>query len=435
MRDKQLLQLFLVLNVALAACFVVYLLLSSRGGPKVVTTTFQPLPVATNKLVPKPPPPVAKSNDVPVAVVVEVKPAATNEPAVATPAATNEAPFLPAFTTRKFGWQDVESEGYRDYLANLRGIGCPEEKVRYIILSDINDLFAQKRLKEAVDHDPQWWRAEPEITIANVLQEKGRKLDEERRVLIEKLLGKEALALEQEKGEAAFWNNVQLTGPVLGSLPAEVHQSVQEICGRSMERTQNAFWARVNDGQAANQVEMAKLREQTRADLRKILDAAALEEFLLRYSHNAHQLRAQLRGFEASPDEFRKIFRGIDTIEHQLQLEYGGPEALSPQQRERYDRQREAAIKEALGPKRYEEYLVTKDPLYRQAQMTAMQYGAPPNAIMPVYEMFKANEQKRQKILADASLSLQQKTETLNTVNQDQLKSLQRIVTEAAGRR
>src|SRR4030095_4115484 len=100
MRDKQLLQLFLVLNVALAACFVVYLLLSSRGGPKVVTTTFQPRPVATNKLVPKPPPPVAKSNDVPVAVVVEVKPAATNEPVAPQPTHTNRDAFLPTCTTQ-----------------------------------------------------------------------------------------------------------------------------------------------------------------------------------------------------------------------------------------------------------------------------------------------------------------------------------------------
>jgi hypothetical protein len=358
------------------------------------------------------------SNDMPVAVTVME---------------TNQGRSTPRFSQKKFGWQQVESEEYKAYLESLRAVGCPEEKVRSIIMADISELFAQKRLKEAVDHDPQWWRAEPEPTIANLLQEKGRKLDEERRVLVEKLLGKEAMELDQS--EATFWSNVQLTGPILGSLPPEVHQTVQEICGRSMERTQNAFWGRVNDGQSVNQVELAKLREQTRGDLRKVLDGAAVEEFLLRYSHNAHQLRAQLRGFEATPDEFRKIFRAIDPVEHQLQLDYGGVEALSPQQRERFDRQRDASIKEALGPRRYEEYLVTKDPLYRQAQMTAMQYGAPPKAIMPIYEMTKLSEQKRRKILSDGSMTPQQKSDALNAVNQDQLKSVQRIVTEAASKR
>ena len=40
MRDKNLLQLFLILNVALAGCFVVYLLLSSNGQPKVTAAVF-----------------------------------------------------------------------------------------------------------------------------------------------------------------------------------------------------------------------------------------------------------------------------------------------------------------------------------------------------------------------------------------------------------
>jgi len=432
MRDKNLLKLFLVLNVALAACFAVYLFLASNNHPKVIATSFPAPQVATNRAVARPAIAVATN-------VVLPPPQATNEtatPAVpVAPAApgTNDVALGPVFSRKKFGWQQVESDEYRTYLDSLRAVGCPEEKVRYIIMADIDEMFSQKRLKEAVAHDPQWWRAEPEINIAGVLQEKGRKLDEERRVLIEKLLGKEALELD--KSEMTFWSNVQLTGPVLGSLSPEVHQSVQEICGRSMERSQNAFWGRVNDGQSINQVELARLREQTRSDLRKILDAAALEEFLLRYSHNAHQLRAQLRGFEPTPDEFRKIFRAIDPMEHQLQLEFGGVETLSPQQRERHERQRDAAIKESLGPKRYEEFVVTKDPLYRQAQMTAMQYGAPPKAIMPIYEMSKLSEQKRQKILTDKALTREQQSAAINAVNQEQLKSLQRIVTESGGQR
>lgn len=429
MRDKNLLKLLLILNFALAACFVVYLLLVSNSHPKVTTTSFVPVPTPTNRPFTRPTPTAAETNAVAV-VLAESNEVAAPSIAIST---TNETALRPVLTQKEFGWQQVESGEYRTYLDSLRAVGCPEDKVRYIAMSDINDWSAQKRLKEAVAHDPQWWRAEPELTIANALQEKGRKLETERRALLEKLLGKEAL--EQDKSEMVFWNNVQLTGPVLGKLAPEVHQSVQEICGRSIERSQNAFWARVNDGQSINQVEQAKLREQTRVDLRKVLDSDAMEEFLLRYSHNAHELRTQLRGFEATPEEFRKVFRAIDPMQHQLQLEYGGPEALSPQQRERYERQRDAAIKEALGPKRYGEYLVTKDPLYRQAQMTAMQYGASPRAILPIYEMMKQSERRRQQILSESSLTPQQKTDALNTVNQEQLRSMQRIVSETANQK
>lgn len=425
MRDKHLLRLFLALNVALAACFVIYLFLSANNQPKVTSSSFVPAPGTTNKEAASAPgaktnPPGAVSN-----LVAAI-------PATNAPAETNLTAPQPVFAQKKFGWEQIESDEYKTYLDSLRAVGCPEDKIRYIVITDINELFSKKRLKEAVTHDIQWWRSEPEPSVAGALQQKGRGLEEERRALVEKYLGSEAA--EMERGEAMLWSNVQLTGPVLGSLPPEVHNTVQEICGRSIERHQGAFWARVNEGQPLNNVEMARLREQTRADLRKVLNTDAMEEFLLRYSHNAHQLRSELRGFDPTPDEFRKIFRGIDTLEHQLQMEFGGLEVLSPQQRERHLAQRDLAIKEALGPKRYQDYLMIKDPLFRQAQVTAMQYGAPAKAILPIYQSAKANELKRQKILGDAALTPQQKSEAIQAVNQDQQRSVQQIVTDVRNR-
>jgi len=63
--------------------------------------------------------------------------------------------------------------------------------------------------------------------------------------------------------------------------------------------------------------------------------------------------------------------------------------------------------------------------------MTAMQYGAPSRAVMPIYQMTKANESRRQQILNNVGLSPQQKNEELNKVNMDQLRTLQQIVNEA----
>lgn len=428
MRDKNLLQLFLILNVALAACFVVYLFLSSNGQPPVTSAAF-PAPALKSNAPARPALTAIKTNATNLASVTAAA-GATNAPA-----ATNLDTPQPVFTQKKFGWEHIQSDDqtktneYQTYLDSLRAVGCPEDKVRYIVLTDINELFSKKRLKEAVAHDIQWWRSEPEPSIAGALQAKGRTLEDERRALIEKYLGTDVV--EGEKGEAILWSNVQLTGPVLGNLPPEVHNTVQEICGKSIERHQGAFWARVNDGQPLNSVEMARLREQTRADLRKVLNAEGMEEFLLRYSQNAHQLRNELRGFDPTPDEFRKILRATDSMDHQLQLQYGGIEALSPQQRERHLAQRDAAIKEVLGPKRYQDYLMVKDPLYRQAQATASQFGAPDKAIMPIYQMTKANETRRQKILNDAALTPQQKSEALNSVNQEQMRTVQQIVSDA----
>lgn len=115
-----------------------------------------------------------------------------------------------------------------------------------------------------------------------------------------------------------------------------------------------------------------------------------------------------------------------------MQLEFGGVESMSQQQRERYERQREAAIKETLGVKRYDEYLTTKDPLYRQAQMTARQYGAPDKAIQPIYQMSKRTEEKRRKILVDGAMTPEQKSAALNAVNLEQMQSVQKIISDSA---
>ncbi|HXG46924.1 MAG TPA: hypothetical protein VNO52_04815, partial [Methylomirabilota bacterium] len=274
---------------------------------------------------------------------------------------------------------------------------------------------------------------ESELGLGNPLQERGRQLEEERLALITRLLGQEVA--DSQRSETMLWNAVQLTGPVLGALPVAVHNEVQEICARSMERHQAAFWARANEGQPLNPIEMARLREQTRSDLRKVLNEEGMEEFLLRYSHNANRLRQELRGFDPTPDEYRKIFRAVDPLEHQMQMEYGGPEAMSEAQRERFERQRDAAIRAALTPERYQAYLLTKDPLYRQAQMTAQQYGAPSAAVATLYQMMKTNDVRRQKILRDTTLSPQQRTDALNRVNIEQQRLVQQIVTEMGRRR
>src|SRR6266496_2857359 len=183
MRDKNLLQVFLILNVALAACFVVYLFLSSNSQPKVTSASFVTAPLKTNS--------AARLSDEPVRphspslasnAVAQID---TNAPAASEPPAPK-----PVFTQKQFGWKQLEAdeasktEEYKTYLDSLRAVGCPEEKVRYIVRADIDELFAKKRLKEAVAHDLEWWRSEPELSVAGVLQERGRNLEEQRRALI-----------------------------------------------------------------------------------------------------------------------------------------------------------------------------------------------------------------------------------------------------------
>src|SRR5690349_3100498 len=64
---------------------------------------------------------------------------------------TNAAPLVKTnFLVRRqfFAWQEVESDDYPTYIANLRNIGCPEQTIRDIIIADVNALYARKQATE-----------------------------------------------------------------------------------------------------------------------------------------------------------------------------------------------------------------------------------------------------------------------------------------------
>src|SRR5213080_1641483 len=88
-----------------------------------------------------------------------------------------------------FSWQEVESDDYPTYIANLREIGCPEQTIRDIIIADVNALYARKRATEIVTPEQQWWRNEPDTNIVLAASAKSRELDQERRELLTRLLG------------------------------------------------------------------------------------------------------------------------------------------------------------------------------------------------------------------------------------------------------
>ena len=73
--------------------------------------------------------PPAQPDEAPSAVEAAV-------PATAAPAKGDE---------RSFNWSQVESSDYRTYIANLRGIGCPEQTIRDIITADVDSQYASRR--------------------------------------------------------------------------------------------------------------------------------------------------------------------------------------------------------------------------------------------------------------------------------------------------
>jgi LysM repeat protein len=218
---------------------------------------------------------------------------------------------------------------------------------------------------------------------------------------------------------------VLLDGSTLGPLSVETKQAVQNVSMRSQERMQAYLDAQRNAGKNPDPVELAKLRQQTRDDLARLLSPPELEEFLLRYSQVANDLRTdfgQLHFFDPSPDEFRAVFRATDALDQRIQLLADAKDPGSLQARKALEDQRENAIKTALGPKRYEQYRMLHDPAYRDAVAAAEEAGTP-EAAQTLYAIDLAAQGEQNSIRGDTNLTDSQKSVELKKLELEQLQA------------
>jgi LysM repeat protein len=339
---------------------------------------------------------------------------------VSAPAKTNVV-----FRRQFFSWREVESDDYPTYVANLHDIGCPEQTIRDIIIADVNSLYSRRRSLEILTPEQQWWRPEPDSNVVQAASEKAKALDDERRGLLAKLLGANWEGGDLVSLPRPSRPGVLLDGPVLGSLQSDAKQAVEEINLRSQDRIQAYVDAQKRVGKNPEPAELARLQQQTRTELQRVLTPPQLEEYLLRYSQNAADLRSelgQLKYFSATPEEFRGIFRSTDLLDEQIQLLAGATDANSIGQRKSLEDQRENAIKLALGQKRYDEYRLLHDPLYRDAVARAQQAGTP-EAAMLMYQINLASAGEQSRIRSDATLTEEQKAIELKRLEVEQLRA------------
>jgi hypothetical protein len=334
---------------------------------------------------------------------------------------------------QNFTWDEIESADFPTYIASLRSIGCPEATIRDIIVADVNQLFARRRATEVVSAEQQWWRSEPDPEVTQTASEKLQALETERRMLLSALLGPD--------WESSYYpypahpEAPPLDGPVLGALPPKTKQAVRDIESRAAERRQTYLDSLQKEGKQPDPAELARIRQQTRAELSEALNPEQLEEYLLRYSNHASTLRAELHGLANTPDQFRALFRLTDSIEQQLQLLSNTNDVASAARQRELEKERERAIQQTLGTDDYKQYKLLQDSLYREVQLVAQQASMPSDKILPLYEISRATEQERQRIRDDETLSDEQKEQALETVQAAQRNSWRKLLGDAVYQR
>jgi hypothetical protein len=325
-----------------------------------------------------------------------------------------------------FTWDQVESTNYVIFVKNLRAVGCPEQTIRDIIVSEINRLYAHRRLAEVVYPNYQWWRPDPDPAVVEAAAAKIEALEAERRSVLTGLLGPGWEPQNNEQIAAAA--GITLTGPVLGDLPPQTKDAVYAIVARNQAKILAYEQSQRDKGKALEAMEIVRLRNEGLTQLVPVLNPGQYEEFALRYSPSGEQLREQMRSISMEPDQFRGLFNAISSINGQPVFYYAGSDPALLKQQQDLRAQSDAIIKETLGDQLYATYQLNQDPLYRTSKATAEQLGVPETSVTPMYEINRATQAELNRIHKDTNMTSDEKVEAISQARVEQQQSLAQIL-------
>jgi hypothetical protein len=314
--------------------------------------------------------------------------------------------------TAEFRWQQVESKDYKAYIANLRSIGCPEETIRDIIVADVSKLYAQKRraiypqtgTDEYWKKDPSWRSVTSEETEK---QKTARALEKEKRDLLKELLGMDPLkARNEELGYVDYYERMY------GFLSPEKQQQVRDIQEKIDEELQPLYRIRMRD--AEDEMAIRQLQKEKLSAVAGILSPQEFEEFELRISQTANQMRYDLDAFNPTPDEFRQIYK--IRKEREDDYIYDPDDQVLRDNREKNVAEIDRQVKEIVGEQRFNEYKRSQDYTYKELVRTLARNELPPEIAGNVYDMKKAAEDAAKRLQQDDTLTPEQRKEALTTI-------------------
>lgn len=325
-------------------------------------------------------------------------------------------------------WASIESTNYTTYINNLRNIGCPEETIRDIIITDIAKLFAKRRAALRAQVQPfKFWQTgdalQNDYSSNPELQRQLQELDKEQRALVKQLLG-----VDYHAEVSRYLFDETYEDRMYGFLPPEKQETLKTLQSKFDELEQQIYARSKGMLLDEDQEQLRLIAKQRDAELAQVLSPEELEEYQLRNSSTANSMRAQMTGFQPNEDEFRKIFRLQKTFDNEFsqgfdltdeaqsvikaRAQQGAQEALNDE------------VKKILGEKRFTEYQRSQDPDYRTLSQVADRFDLSREVVDRVYGMKQEAERQKTAIESNPNLTDEQRQAALSGIAKETERSV-----------
>jgi len=344
--------------------------------------------------------------------------------------ATNN--LLAALAGRPLSWRAIESTNYVEYVQNLRAFGCPEETIRDIIITDVAKLYARHRAELRRQLQPyRFW--EPTDPVGGRpgsadFQRHRRELDRQQRQLIRELLD-----VDLRAEMARYTNDGDYPDRDFSFLPEDKQARVLSLSEQYDELEQDVYSRARGLLVDADLEELKQIQRQRRAELASVLTAEELEEYELRRSDTADNLRGSLGAFQPSEEEFRKIFRLQRTFDVQFAQGFDNRDhaAMELQSRAAYQAGQalNSELAKTLGPERFAQYQRAQDGDYRALLQVTDRFDLSADTAAKVFNMKQAAEAIKAQVESNPNLTDEQRAQAIAGI----AKQTERSVAAALG--
>gem|GEM_PF-1314683 len=380
----------LALNLVLAAALVVLPSRRSASLPAEVISITQP---AWDQSVPDPPP---NRTNLPVA----------------------------AARPTRFHWGLVESADYRQYIANLRAVACPERLLRDIIIADVTKLYAgrMRGLESARDDLQPWHGSERHRASSREHSARVTALQAEQRALIKELLG-----IDWNERFNDLVNDNDMIALLLGFLPDQKPSQLMVLMEDFSEATQQVREKAHGILLAEDHDQLAQLRQEMMAKFSTLMTPMEFEELSLRAQSVGKFMEGDLHldGVNLSGPEFRELC-GLSRITGDIiqdEIFRDGKE-LSEEEQELQQKAFEAEVKKQLGPARFAEFQRAQQSEFRDAFEFTEEHHLPASTAATIGEAMRQAEEQASQIKADQSLSPAEQAALLTVLKSTTVNSL-----------
>ncbi|HUD49080.1 MAG TPA: hypothetical protein VMR33_19785 [Candidatus Baltobacteraceae bacterium] len=318
-------------------------------------------------------------------------------------AATADAQAI-AYKTNTFTWSQLESTDYRQYIANLRAVGCPESTLKDIILTDVMRLYAQRRGQYYVNgREFKFWETDEKRKLKQPQIEEREKqlaaIDKELPAVLRELLG-----VNYEREVNKYFVDTDKDNRRLAFLSDDKRSQLLALRDQFEGEREGVMYQEQGAKLTGAGIEQLRQIDQEQdAALSRLLTPQEKEDYELSMSPTADRLRKELIGFNPTEDEFRAIFRRQMAIDSAYEFEDTNDESVRAA-KAADEQAMMAELKGQLPADRVAQLDRSQDPDYQNLCVLSERYDLPDGASQAVLDIRQAAEDQKRELLSNKDI-------------------------------